>query len=145
MTSWSSGQITAQVPALGAGAGTVTVTEGTATSNSAPFVVNTSNLIPVNFSVNGTPALAGTDVLMLSGSVAELGNWATTWNGAIGPMTIPAAGSGLQTVSVPAGAAVQFKFLVLHGDGTVTWENGANHSYIVPATGVGTAALNWQN
>jgi glycosidase len=145
VSNWSNGQITAVVPALAAGAGTVTVMQGTATSNAAPFTVNTSSLIPVNFSVTGTPALASTDVLMLAGSVAELGNWATTWNDAIGPITIPAAGSGLQTVSVPAGAAVQFKFLVLHSDGTVTWENGANHSYAIPSTGVGTAAVRWQN
>jgi hypothetical protein len=82
---------------------------------------------------------------MLSGSVAELGNWATTWNGAVGPVTIPAAGSGLQTVSVPAGSTVQFKFFVLHSNGSITWENGANHSYTIPATGVGAAAVTWQN
>jgi hypothetical protein len=144
-TNWTNGQIAAVVPALAAGAGTVTVTQGAATSAAAPFTVNTSLLIPVNFSVAGTPTLASTDVLMLSGSTAELGSWAATWNGAIGPVTIPAAGSGLQTVSVPAGAAVAFKFFVLHADGTVTWENGANHSYSVPSTGVGTAAVSWQN
>jgi hypothetical protein len=145
VSNWSNSEVTAVVPAIAAGAGAVTVTQGTATSNAAPFTVNTSSLIPVNFRVTGTPTLASTDVLMLTGNVAELGNWSTTWNGAIGPVTIPAAGSGLQTVAVPAGAVVQFKFLVLHGDGTVTWENGANHGYTIPAAGVGAAAVNWQN
>jgi hypothetical protein len=102
-------------------------------------------LIPVNFSITDTPILASSDVLMLSGSVAELGNWATSWNGAIGPAPIPAAGSGLLTVSVPAGANVEFKFFVLHGDATVTWENGANHSFAVPVTGPGAASVSWQN
>jgi glycosidase len=145
VTNWSNGQITVTVPALAAGAASVTVTQGTATSNAAPFEVNTSALIPVNFTVSGTPVLASTDVIMLSGSVAELGNWATTWNGAVGPVTIPAAGSGLQTVSVPAGSTVQFKFFVLHSNGSITWENGANHSYTIPAMGVGAAAVTWQN
>ena len=144
VTNWSNGQITAVVPALAAGAATVTVTQGT-TSNAAPFTVNTSTLIPVNFSVSGTPTLASTDVIMLSGSVAELGNWATTFNGAIGPVTIPSTGNGLLTVSVPAGAALQFKFLVLHSDGTFSYESGANHTYTVPATGIGAAAVTWQN
>jgi hypothetical protein len=50
------------------------VLQGTAVSNAAPFQANTAPLIPVNFSVNGVPALASTDVVMLAGSVAELGN-----------------------------------------------------------------------
>jgi len=145
VANWSDGQITAVVPALPAGVATVTVTQGTATSSAAPFTVNTSALGPVNFSVAGTPPLASTDVILLSGSVAELGNWATNWSGAIGPVTIPAAGSGLLTVSVPAGTAVQFKFFVLHGDGSVTWESGANHVYTTPSTGVGTVSVSWQN
>jgi hypothetical protein len=68
-----------------------------------------------------------------------------TWNGAAGPVTIPSAGNGLLTVSVPAGTAVQFKFLVLHSDGSVSVENGANHNYSIPATGVGAVTVNWQN
>jgi glycosidase len=142
VTNWSNGQITAVVPALAAGAATVTVTQGTATSNAAPFTVNTSTLIPVNFSVSGTPALASTDVIMLTGNVAELGNGATTWNGAVGPVTIPAAGSALQTVSVPAGATVKFQFFVLHSNGSITSE-GVQHSYTIPSAGAGTAAVTW--
>jgi hypothetical protein len=142
VTNWSNGQITATVPTLAAGAATVTVTQGTATSNAAPFTVNTATLIPVNFSVSNTPTLASTDVIMLTGNVAELGNGVTTWNSAIGPVTIPIAGSALQTVSVPAGATVQFYFFVLHTDGSITAESAA-HSYNVPPTGVGATAVSW--
>jgi glycosidase len=145
VTSWSNGQITAVVPVLAPGAATVTVMQGTATSAAAAFTVNTSTLIPVNFSVSGTPILASTDVIMISGNVAELGNWATTFNGAIGPVTIPSAGAGLLTVSVPVGAALQFKFLVLHSDGSTSLEGGANHTYAVPAMGIGATAVTWQN
>jgi len=144
-SNWGDGQIAATVPALAAGNAQVTVVQGTDTSNAAPFVVSSGTLLPVNFSVNGVPALAGTDVVMLTGNVAELGNWATTWNGATGPVTIPASGSALLTVALPAGAAVQFKFLVLHGDGSVTWEGGGNHSFVVPASGVGAVAVSWQS
>jgi len=144
-SNWSDGQITAIVPALGAGSATVTVSQGIATSSAVSFLVNTSKIIPVNFSVSSTPTLAASDLIFLSGSVAELGNWASSWNGAMGPVTIPSTGTGLLTVSVPAGVAVQFKFFVLHSDGTVTWENGVNHSYVVPSSGVGTVASVWQN
>ncbi len=142
VTNWSNGQITAIVPTLAAGTAAVTVTQGTATSSAAPFTVNTSTLIPVNFSVSSTPTLASTDVIMLTGNVAELGDWATTWNGAIGPVTIPATGIALQTVSVPAGATVQFQFFVLHSDKSITSE-AVKHSYTIPLTGVGAAAVTW--
>jgi hypothetical protein len=47
-------------------------------------------------------------------------------------------------VSVPAGTTIQFKFVKIAANGTVTWENGANHSYNVPASGVGSVTVNWQ-
>jgi hypothetical protein len=144
VTNSSNGQITVLVPALTAGSATVTVTQDTVTSSAAPFTVNTSALIPVNFSVSSTPTLASTDVIMLTGNMAELGNWATTRNGTIGPVTIPATGTALQTVSVLAGATVQFQFFVLHSDKSVTSEN-IKHSYTIPLTGVGTAAVTWQH
>lgn len=142
---WSDGQITAVVPDIGAGAATVAVQRGPATSNAAPFVVSTGTLLPVNFAISGVPALASGDVVMLTGNLAELGNWSTTWNGADGPAVIPSAGSALLTVSVPAGARAEFKFFVLHRNGTVTWESGANHSYTIPASGVGAVDASWQH
>jgi hypothetical protein len=45
---------------------------------------------------------------------------------------------------VPAGTTIQFKFVKIAANGTVTWENGANHSYNVPASGVGSVTVNWQ-
>lgn len=145
VTHWSSGRVTATVPALGPGAAQITVTQSAATSAVAPFMVSSGLLVPVAFSVSGVPALAATDVLMLAGNGSELGNWSTTWNGACGPAAIPAAGTALLTVSLPEGAAVQFKFFVLHSDGSVTWEGGANHTATVPASAVGTATVIWQN
>jgi hypothetical protein len=45
---------------------------------------------------------------------------------------------------VPARAAAEFKFFILHADGTVTWEGGSNHQFGVPANGVGAINVNWQ-
>jgi hypothetical protein len=106
--------------------------------------VSTGKLIPVNFSVAGVPALASGDVVMLTGSVTELGNWSTGWNGADGPAVIPAPGSALLTVSAPAGGKVEFKFFVLRANGSVTWEGGVNHAYAIPANGVGAINVGWQ-
>ena len=141
---WTDGQITAVVPAISAGSAQVSVERGANPSNSAPFFVNSGKLIPVNFAVSGVPALAAGDVVMLTGNLAELGNWSTTWNGADGPAVIPADRSALLTVSVSAGAKAEFKFFILHPDGSVTWEGGANHAYAIPGSGAGAIAVNWQ-
>jgi hypothetical protein len=47
-------------------------------------------------------------------------------------------------VSLPAGQTVQFKFIKIASNGTVTWENGNNHQYTVPASGTGSVTVNWQ-
>ncbi|MNW69122.1 Cyclomaltodextrin glucanotransferase precursor [compost metagenome] len=47
-------------------------------------------------------------------------------------------------VSVPAGTALQFKFIKSNGT-TVTWEGGSNHTYTSPTSGVGTISVDWQN
>ncbi len=141
---WSDGEITATVPKLNGGPAQVTVTRGSSTSGAAPFFVSTGNLVPVNFSVAGVPVLASGDVVMLTGNAAELGSWSTTWNGADGPAVIPAVGSALLTASVSAGSKVEFKFFVLHPNGSVAWEGGANHAYSIPSAGVGAISVSWQ-
>jgi hypothetical protein len=141
---WAAGEITARVPDVTAGPAQVAVTRGSATSGAAPFTTSTGKLIAVNFSVSGVPALASGDVVMLTGSLAELGRWSTRWNAADGPAVIPSAGNALLTVSVPAGAKSQFKFFVQHADGSVQWEGGSNHFYTIPAIGVGAIHVNWQ-
>jgi glycosidase len=144
VTKWSDDEITAVVPAVSAGPAQVTITDGAASSNAGSFIVSTGSLIPVNFSVAGVPQIATGDVVMLTGSLMELGNWSTAWNGADGPAVIPASGNALLTVSVPAGAKSEFKFLVLRADGSVQWEGGSNHLYTIPASGVGAINVNWQ-
>jgi len=49
-------------------------------------------------------------------------------------------------VELTAGEAVQYKFINVASDGTVTWENDPNHSYSVPAGCASTAEVNnvWQ-
>ncbi len=142
VTNWTNGQITAVVPSLPSGPATVAAIAGGTPSNAAPFTVSTSILVPVNLAVSGTPTLASSDQMMLTGNVLELGNNATTFNAAIGPVPIPAAGSGIQTVSLPAGATVQFEFFILHSDGTMTAES-AYHTYAVPTSGIGTDTVTW--
>ena len=90
----------------------VTVTKnGGTVSNGIQMTVLTARLIPVTFTVfNASPTTTG-DYIFLTGSTVELGNWATTWDGAVGPMMPPSYPNWFLNVSVPAGQTIQFKFI----------------------------------
>lgn len=145
INSWSDTSIVATVPAVANGSYSVTVTNsGGTASNSIQFTVLTAKLIPVTFTVNNaTPTSVG-DYIFLTGNTVELGNWATTWDGAIGPMLPPNYPNWFLNVSVPAGQTIQFKFIKIAAGGAVTWEAGANHTYTVPTSGTGFVNVNWQ-
>ena len=145
INSWSATQIVATVPAVTNGNYQVTVTNSSSqVSNGIQFTVLTAKLIPVTFTVfNASPTQTG-DYIFLTGNTVELGNWATTWDGAVGPMLTPNYPNWFLTASVPAGQTIQFKFIKIAANGTVTWEAGSNHTYTVPASGTGFVNVNWQ-
>jgi glycosidase len=145
INSWSATQIVATVPAVTNGNYQVTVTNSASqVSNGIQFTVLTAKLIPVTFTVfNASPTQTG-DYIFLTGNTVELGNWATTWDGAVGPMLTPNYPNWFLTASVPAGQTIQFKFIKIAAGGAVTWEAGSNHTYTVPASGTGFVNVNWQ-
>ena len=143
--SWSATKIVATVPNVTNGSYNVTVTNSSAqVSNGIQFTALTAKLIPVTFTVyNATPTVTG-DYIFLTGNTVELGQWATTWDGAVGPMLTPNYPNWFICASVPAGQTIQFKFIKIAANGAVTWEAGANHTYTVPTSGVGFVNVNWQ-
>ena len=117
---------------------------GGSVSNGIQFTALTAKLIPITFTVfNASPTQVG-DYIFLTGNTVELGNWSTTWDGAVGPMLTPNYPNWFINASVPAGQTIQFKFIKIAAGGAVTWEAGANHTYTVPASGVGFVNVNWQ-
>jgi glycosidase len=148
VVSWSDQEVIATVPIIGQGTHSLTVTRaGSSTpSNGFGFTVYQAKLVPVTFTVhNASPTQPG-DHIYVTGDTVELGNWATAKQTAIGPMLTTASTypNWWLTVGVPAGRTVQFKFIKIQANGAVTWENGANHSYAVPTSGVGNVNVNWQ-
>ncbi len=144
--SWTNTAVTFTVPKMAGGIyqAQLTSKNGVA-ANAIQFTVLTAKLVPVTFTLNNaTPTKPG-DYIFLSGNTVELGQWGTTFDTAVGPMLDPNFPNWFLNVSVPAGQVIQFKFLRIAGDGTVTWEGGANHSYTVPASGVGSVNVSWQN
>lgn len=144
VNSWSDTKIVATVPTITNGIHSVTVTRGASVSNGINFTALQAKLIPVTFTVNNATPTSTGDYIFLTGNTVELSNWNTTWDGAVGPMLTPNYPNWFLNVSVPAGKTIQFKFIKIAANGTVTWENGANHSYTVPASGTGSVNVNWQ-
>ncbi len=145
VVSSSSNRTVVRVPAVPNGNYNVSVWDsGGHVSNAVPFTVLAAKLIPVTFTVNNaTPTTFG-DYIFLTGNTVELGNWSTTWDGAVGPMLAPQYPNWFLNVSVPAGKTIEFKFIKIASDGAVTWESGANHTYTVPASGTGFVNVDWQ-
>ena len=146
IASWSDSQVSFTVPNVSPGLYNVQLkNSGGTVANTIQFKVLTAKLIPVTFTVNNaTPTNVG-DFIFLTGSTVELGNWGTTFDAALGPMLDPNYPNWFLNVSVPAGQAIQFKFIKIAANGTVTWENGSNHNYTVPTSGTGSVNVNWQN
>ena len=142
---WSDSSVSFTVPSVGNGIYQAQLKNSSGTAaNTIQFTVLTGQLIPVTFTVNNaTPTNVG-DYIFLTGSTIELGNWGTTFDTAIGPMLDPNYPNWFLNTSMPAGTQVQFKFIKIAANGTVTWENGSNHLYTVPSSGTGSVNVNWQ-
>jgi glycosidase len=145
INSWTPTQIVCTTPSVTNGLYNVTVTNSSSqVSNSIQYTVLTAKLIPVTFTVYNATSTQTGDYIFLTGSTVELGNWSTTWDGAVGPMLTPNYPNWFLTTSVPAGQTIQFKFIKIAANGAVTWEAGNNHQYTVPTSGTGYVNVNWQ-
>jgi len=145
VNSWTPTQIVATTPSVTNGNYSVTVTNSSSqVSNTIQYTVLTAKLIPVTFTVNNASPTQVGDYIFLTGSTVELGNWSTTWDGAVGPLLTPNYPNWFGVASVPAGQTIQFKFIKIAANGAVTWEAGANHQYTVPTSGTGFVTVNWQ-
>jgi glycosidase len=148
VNSWSATSVTFTVPNIASGVYQVQLKNSSgAAANTIQFTVLGGALVPVTFTVNNASPTNTGDYIFLVGNTAELGNWGSptpTFDNSVGPMLCPAYPNWFLNVSVPAGATIQFKFVKIAANGAVTWENGSNHSYNVPASGVGSVTVNWQ-
>jgi len=142
--SWSANRITVTVPSVAAGTTQVKVTTSGGTSNTYDIMMLSGAQVPVTFTVrNASPTNVG-DHIYLTGNIYELSKWSTSSSGALGPMLAPNYPEWYITTSMPACASIQFKFIKITSSGTVTWENGSNHTYTVPCSGPSNVTVDWQ-
>ncbi|WP_159442057.1 alpha-amylase family glycosyl hydrolase [Clostridium sp. Marseille-P2415] len=102
---------------------------------------NPSDLIPVNFTVKNAATNWGQNIY-ITGNVSALGNWTPAL--AAGPANCPDYPDWNLTVYLPANQKIEFKAIKKDGSGNVTWQDGNNHTYTVPASGTGNVTINWQ-
>ncbi|WP_407669436.1 alpha-amylase family glycosyl hydrolase [Paenibacillus ehimensis] len=145
IVSWEDTQIKVIVPTAAAGKyGVKARTAGAADSNVyGNFNLLTKEQVSVRFVVNNASTALGENVYLM-GSVSELGNWEPAK--AIGPLFNKVAHTyptWYYDVSVPAGTAIEFKFLKKNGS-SVTWEGGSNHTFTTPSSGTATVTVDWQ-
>ena len=143
--SWSNSSVAFTVPNVANGLYNVQLKSSSgAAANTIAFTVLAAKLIPVTFTVNNANPTNVGDYIFVTGNTVELGNWGTTFQTAIGPMLDPNYPNWFLNVSLPAGQTVQFKFIDVQANGNVVWENGSNHSFTVPTSGVAAVNVNWQ-
>lgn len=145
ITSWEDTEIRVVVPSVAAGKYNVKVRNSSSVDSNVynNYNVLTGAQVTVRFIVNNATTSLGENVYLV-GNVAEIGSWDPTK--AIGPMfnqVIHSYPTWYFDVSVPAGTALQYKFIKKNG-AVVTWEGGSNHTYTAPSSGVGTVNVNWQ-
>jgi hypothetical protein len=146
INSWSDTGVTFTVPAVGNAIYNVQLKNSSGTAaNTIQFTVLTAKLVSVTFTVNNASPTNVGDYIFLTGNTVELGNWGTTFDTAVGPMLTPNYPNWFINTSMPAGTTIQFKFIKIASNGTVTWEGGSNHTYTVPTSGTGFVTVNWQN
>jgi glycosidase len=160
IVSWSDDTVVFSVPAITAGAHTITMATSAASPNSVStpsaftFTVLEAPLVPVTFTLNGAPALSGTEQYFVTGDTVELGSNATDFNDAQGPLLIPSAGnpsvatgaSPLITVPLPAGQTVHLRFFkVPQGATTPSQQESSTHTYTVPTSGTDARTITWIN
>ncbi|KZT62841.1 carbohydrate-binding module family 20 protein [Calocera cornea HHB12733] len=78
--------------------------------------------------------------VFLTGSISQLSDWSTTDAVALSSASYP---DWQVTVSVPAGATFQYKFIKVE-NGEVTWESDPNREYTAPSSGSATVNDTWR-
>jgi glucoamylase len=79
--------------------------------------------------------------LYVTGNAPEMGAWSTQTDVAPGPFLCPQPPACFLDISVPAGQALEYKFVVIGRDGKARWQEKESHKYTVPEDGTGFAEV----
>ncbi|KAJ9149400.1 Glucoamylase [Pleurostoma richardsiae] len=135
-----------QTPNTGTGTTSATATVSSSSTTSTSASCATATAVAVTFNELVTTQWGQT--IKIVGDASALGSWNTANAIALSASQYTSSNplwSG--TVTLPAGLVVQYKYINVASDGTVTWEKDPNHTYTVPATCATTATKSdtWQS
>ena len=112
---------------------TIATATGYASSaiGSAAYTINSG--VSVTFQIANANTVVGQN-LYVAGNITQLGNWAPASAFAL---TIQGSGANVPwkgTITLPAGATIQYKYIKWNGS-TAVWESGSNRQVTLPASG----------
>ncbi|KAI1745469.1 family 15 glycosyl hydrolase [Xylaria scruposa] len=120
---------------------TVTTTKTSTTTGTCPQ----ATAVAVTFTVRKVTTFGQT--VKIVGNTNQIGNWDTSKAIALSASQYTSSNpvwSG--TVSLTPGQAIQYKYIVVNTDGSVTWEADPNRSYSIPTcTTTAQKSDTWQN
>lgn len=100
---------------------------------------DSSALSKVTFTIHNATTAWGENIY-IAGNTAALGNWNTDL--AAGPAACPDYPTWVLTTYLPTDQTIEFKAIRRDSNGKVTWQNGNNHTYTVPAN-EGNVDISW--
>ncbi|KAI1639377.1 Six-hairpin glycosidase-like protein [Biscogniauxia mediterranea] len=141
---------TSQTPVTSA-TGTSTTTRATTTTTRASTSTTTTacataTAVAVTFNVQKVTTYGQT--VKIVGNIDALGNWNTGSAVALNANQYTSTNPlWTTTITLPAGQALQYKYIVVNTDGSVTWEADPNRSYTVARSCSSTATKSdtWQS
>lgn len=134
------------------GGGSVTVTSG----GTATVTMSARSAIAIRTGATGTPGPTPSTIatsfnanatttwgqnVFVVGGIPELGDWDPARAIPLSSATYPIWRA---TVNLPAGTAVQYKYVKKNPDGSITWESDPNRSFTTPGTGTVTRDDTWR-
>ncbi|GEL96326.1 carbohydrate-binding module family 20 domain-containing protein [Cellulomonas composti] len=119
--------------------GTTSTPTTSPSATPSPTSSPTASTAAVSFGVTATTSWGQN--LFVVGDAAALGGWDTSKAVALSSATYPVWRA---SVTLPAGTAVQYKYVRKDASGAVTWESGSNRTVTVPATGTLTLTDTWR-
>jgi alpha-amylase len=123
-----------------------TKTTATATRTLTTTLATSACPTSVSVTFNERVVTSVGETIKIAGSTTELGSWNTANAPALSASGYTSSNPVWSiTLKLPAGQAVQYKFLKVSSSGGVTWESDPNRSYSVPACqSSGTVGTQWK-
>jgi glycosidase len=141
---WSDSSVTFTAPTLSAGELSIYLErKDGARTNSRPFYVYKSRLVPVTFVVKNAPLQLKGEEIFICGEGASLGDWRTTASDAAGPMLYSEDRDYILCVPLPAGKKVRYKLFIRDRSGKVVLEEDGVHDIHVPDSGPWRHKVEW--